>query len=84
MGIASDIEADGDRCHNCGCLLWENFGGKHTRELLREWDGDIVFATMVDVTCGWCGAVNDIFYSADLLPPVSVPRRRRWAWAATV
>ncbi len=84
MGIISDIAADGDRCQHCGRLLCGNFDGKRTRELLREYDGDVVFATMVDVTCGWCGAVTSIFWAADMLPPVSTPRRGRWAWAAAV
>ena len=84
MGIISDIEADGDRCQHCGRLLCKHYGGKHTRELLRLWDDDVVFATLVDITCAWCGAVHEIFYSADLLPPASAPRRGRLAWAATV
>lgn len=82
--IHSDLESGGDRCKHCGRLLHEHYGGKHTRERLREWDDDVVFATMVDVTCGWCGAVNEIFYSADLLPSVSAPRRGRFGWAAAV
>jgi ribosomal protein S27E len=82
MGSVSDIAADGDRCQHCGLLLHKHYGGKRTRELLREWDGDIVFATLVDITCGWCGAVNEIFYQADMLPTVSAPRPGRWAWAA--
>lgn len=82
MGIPSDIAADNDRCKNCGRLLYKHYGGKRTRELLRLWDGDIVFALMVDVTCAWCGAVNEIFYVADMLPTISAPRRGRFAWAA--
>ena len=82
MGIISDIAADGDRCQHCGRLLHKYYGGKHTRELLREYDGDMVFATMVDIRCANCGVVNEIFWAADMLPPVSTPRRRRWAWAA--
>ena len=82
MGIISDLSADGDRCKHCGRLLHKHYGGKHTRRLLREWDGDIVFAMIVDITCGWCGAVNEIFYQADMLSPVSAPRPGRWAWAA--
>jgi len=85
MGIVSDIAADGDRCQHCGRLLHEYFGSKRTRETLRLWDDDVVFATMVDVTCAWCGAVNEIFYQADMLPALSMePRRGRFAWAAAV
>ena len=83
MGIPSDIASDGDRCQHCGRPLHRHFGGKHTRELLREWDGDIVYATMVDIRCANCGVVNEIFWAADLLPAVSTPRRGRFAWAAT-
>ena len=57
MGILSDFAADSNRCQHCGRLLHEHFGGKRTRELLRLWDDDVVIATMVDITCGWCGAV---------------------------
>ena len=80
--IHSDLEADGDKCQHCGRLLHKHYDGKRTRELLHEWDGDIVYATMVDVTCGWCGAVTSIFYQADMLPAVSTTRPGRWAWAA--
>ena len=80
--MISDIAADSDRCQHCGRLLHKHFGGKHTRELLRLWDDDVVFATIVDITCAWCGAVNEIFYQADMLPTISAPRRGRFAWAA--
>jgi ribosomal protein S27E len=80
--MISDLSADGDRCQHCGRPLHRHYGGKHTRRTLREWDGDVVFATMVDVWCEYCGAVTSIFGAADMLPPVSTPRRGRWAWAA--
>ena len=53
MSILSALTADGDRCQNCGHLLCEHFGGKRTRELLRLWDDDVVFATVVDITCAY-------------------------------
>lgn len=80
--MISDLEADKDTCAHCGRLLHENFGGKRERELLRLWDDDVVFATMVDIRCGYCGEISTIFYQADMLPPVSAPRPGRWAWAA--
>ena len=81
--MISDIAADSDRCQHCGRLLHKHFGGKHTRELLRLWDDDVVFATIVDITCAWCGAVTSIFYQADMLPAVSTtPRLGRFGWAA--
>lgn len=83
--IHSDLEADGDKCKHCGRLLHKHFGGKRTRELLRLWDDDVVFATMVDITCGYCGAVNEIFYIADMLPTISTtPTPGRFAWAPTM
>jgi hypothetical protein len=84
MGIMSDIEADGDRCRRCGRELYRHFAGKHTRRLLRERDGDIVYATIVNIRCAHCGVVNEIFWAADMLPAVSAPRRGRFAWAAAV
>jgi len=69
--IKSDIEFDKKRCQRCGRLLSENFGGKKLRRTLREWDGDVVFATMVDIRCANCGRVNEIFYQADMLPPAA-------------
>lgn len=83
MGVIADIAADGDCCQHCGRLLHEYFGGKRTRRLLRLWDGDIVFATIVDITCAWCGAVNSIFYQADMLPNVQ-PTGRRFRCAPTI
>lgn len=84
--MISDIAADGDRFRYCGRLLYQNFSGKRTLTLLREWDGDVVFATMVDVTCGWCGAVNEIFYIADMLPTISTTPTRRggFAWVPAI
>lgn len=82
--IYSDLEADCDKCKNCRRLLCKHIAGKWTRELLREWDDDVVFATMVDVRCGYCGEINTIFYQADMLPTISVPRRGRFAWAPTM
>ena len=84
MGILSDIAADGDRCQHCGRLLHKHYGGKRTRELLREYDGDIVAATLIEIRCANCGVVNEIFWEADMLPPVSTPRRGRFAWAGAV
>ncbi|RLI46568.1 hypothetical protein DRO69_02785 [Candidatus Bathyarchaeota archaeon] len=52
-------------------MLHEHFGGKQMRGTLREWDGDVVFATMVDIRCANCGAMNEIFYQADMLPPAA-------------
>jgi len=81
--VFSDIAADGNRCRNCGRLLSKHYGGKTTRELLRLWDNDVVFAIVVDVTCAFCGAVNEIFYQADMLPTVAT-NRGRFAWAPAV
>ena len=74
MGIISDLTADGDRCNYCGRLLCKHYGGKRTRELLRLWDDDVVFATMVDIRCSNCGETTTIFYQADMLPAVSTTK----------
>ena len=82
--IQSDLEFDKTKCKHCGRRLHEHFGGKHTRRTLREYDGDVVFATMVDIRCGYCGEISMIFYAADMLPPVKTTTRRRFGWAAAV
>ena len=66
MGIYSELEFDGTRCKNCGRLLHKHYGGKHTRRTYREWDGELVLATMMDVLCANCGGVNEIFWVADM------------------
>lgn len=80
--IHSDLEIDNDRCPNCGELLHKHYGGHELYPTLRMYDGDIVYATMVDVTCRNCGVISTIFYQADMLPPVSTTRRGRFGWAA--
>jgi len=64
--IQSDIEFDETKCKHCGRLLHRHFGGKRTRELLREYDGDVVDAVVADVTCANCGHVNEISWWAQL------------------
>jgi ribosomal protein S27E len=68
MGIHTELKNDRDQCRHCGRVLHRHFGGKRTREVLREHEGDVVIATMVDVTCAACRGVTSIFYMADLLP----------------
>ena len=80
MSIMSDIAASKGRCKRCGSLLYQNFGGKTILELLRGWDGDVVFVMMVDIRCSNCGKINTIFYIADMLPTITT-RRGRFACA---
>jgi len=91
--IRSDISADGDICKNCGRLLHEHFGGKRTRRTLRYCDDDLCDAVVADVTCGYCGYVNEIFWQAWLPTTPNMRRliveyepttRWRFAYAPTV
>lgn len=91
MGIMSDIESDGDRCKNCGRLLHEHYGGKHTRRTLRFVDDDLCDAVVVDITCANCNAVNEVFWQAwlptttnmvSLMAECEQTTLRRFAWAA--
>jgi ribosomal protein S27E len=75
--IQSDLSFDETQCKNCGRLLYRHYGGKHTRRSLREWDGDVVFATMADVRCAYCGEISTIFYQADMLPSITTTTRRK-------
>lgn len=85
MSIQSELKVDRDRCQRCRRPLHNHYGGKRTRRGLRLYDGDVVYAITVDVTCAACGAVTSIFYQADMLPAVkSKTRRNRFAWAPTV
>ncbi len=69
MGLISEIQFDRDQCRHCGQLLYQHFGGKHTREVLREHDSELVIATIVDVRCAECSSVTSVFYMVDPLPP---------------
>lgn len=84
--IYSDLEADKDRCQRCGSLLHKYYGGHELYPTLRMYDGDIVYATMVDIRCASCGAVNEIFYIADMLPTISTTPTRRggFAWVPAI
>jgi phage FluMu protein Com len=72
--IQSDLEFDGDRCNHCGRLLHKHYGGHELYPTLRFYDGDIVFALMVDIRCGYCGVVNEIFWAADMIPPALIKK----------
>lgn len=83
--IHSDLKFDGTRCENCKRLLCKHIASKRIRRGLCEYDNDIVFSTMVDIICASCGAVNSIFWAADMLPALSMePRHRRFGCAPTV
>ncbi|MBI4847900.1 MAG: hypothetical protein HY808_04885 [Nitrospirae bacterium] len=60
---------------NCGRLLAECFGGKRTRQTLRFCDDDLCDAVVIDVFCGYCGCVNEIFWTAQL---PTIANMRRW------
>ena len=70
MGIYSELSFDRTQCKHCNKLLHKNYGGKRTRHTYCEWDGELAWGTFVDVICSNCGGVNEIFWAADMLPPV--------------
>lgn len=89
--IHSDLEADGDRCKNCGQLLRKHYGNHELYPTLRIYDGDIVDARMAEVICKNCGYVNELFWQAwlptttnmvSLMAEYEPTRRGRFAWAA--
>ena len=63
MGVISELSIDRDRCYHCHCVLHEHYGGQRTREVLKELDGSLCIAIVVDVTCAACGGVTDITFS---------------------
>jgi len=83
MGIYSDFRIDKDRCKRCGRLLYKYVTSKKTRRVLTEWDNDLIIATLIDICCGYCGGLTEIFYQADMLPIQceSATEKRRFAWA---
>ncbi len=72
MGLVSEIQVDRDRCSHCGQELYQHFGGKRTREVLREYDGVLCIAFVVDVVCAVCLKVTSIDYMAEMLPVAPV------------
>jgi hypothetical protein len=68
MGLIAELKADGDKCRYCGRILYEHFGGKRTRRFLREYEGELCVATIVDLECAFCGGITSLFYMVDLLP----------------
>jgi len=85
--MISDMAADGDRCQNCGKLLSRNYGGHELYETLRMYDGDVLDAVVADVTCGYCGCINEILNQAwmsttpNMRRLITEQQRRAIAWA---
>jgi hypothetical protein len=64
LSVFSELQVDGDICTHCRRLLYRYYGGHHSRNVLREYHGELVEAWMVDVKCQACGRVTEIYYSA--------------------
>lgn len=74
MSVMSELKIDRDLCQHCGRVLYQHYAGKRTREVLREYDGSLCLARVVDVTCLRCGHITAIDYMAELLPAPSLHR----------
>ncbi len=77
MQMISDLKADRTRCKSCGYLLYQRLGSKRTRRTLREFDGEVILAVIIDIHCNHCSGVNEIFYQADMISAVSAPAQKR-------
>jgi len=71
MGLRTEIEIDGDKCHRCGCkLALEGIA-------LDRFDveGASMIITIVPMLCTRCFAVTNIPYRGEFLPTEPMKER---------
>jgi len=81
MGAIAELGFDNERCRHCGHKLYENVASKNKKQILYEHEGELTIATIVDIRCGYCGALNRIFYIGDPLPLPTTARANKREFA---